>query len=127
MTEPTIENKSAPRKISGLYIFAALILVMIFASYRSAVPSIECTAEVLATNPDVIMLGTAWCPYCAQARKYFHANKVHYCEYDIERSKEGARRYTELDGGAIPILIVDEKKYTGFDPVAFERLMANKK
>jgi glutaredoxin len=103
------------------------MLVMIFASYRNAVTTIDCDAAVLKSSPDVIMLGAWWCPYCAQARKYFHSNNVHYCEYDIERSAEGARLYDKMNGAGIPVLIIDGKNYSGFDSVAFERLMENRK
>jgi len=127
MTETSDINKPARRRIKGWYIFAALLLVMVFGSYRNAVTTIACNADVLKTNPDVIMLGAWWCPYCAQARKYFHANKINYCEYDIEHSDEGARLYSETNGSGIPILIIDGKKYSGFDPVAFERLMKSRK
>ncbi len=72
------------------------------------------------------MLGTTWCPYCAQARKYFHTNRINYCEYDIEKSAEGERLYDSVNGGAIPILIIDGRHYTGFDAIAFEQLMKNR-
>lgn len=126
MTDPATNNPPARRKINGLFVFAALIAVMIFASYQSAVPTIECNAATLKTKPDVVMLGASWCSFCKQARRYFNANKVSYCEYDIETSTEGARLYKQSDGGAIPILIIDGKKYTGFDATAFKRLMAER-
>jgi glutaredoxin len=126
MTEPDTNAKPPRRRISGLLVFAALIVAMIFASYQSTVPTIACNAAVLKTKPDVVMLGASWCSYCNQARKYFSANKVSYCEYDIETSAEGGRLYKQLDGGAIPILIIDGKKYTGFDPTAFKQLMAER-
>ena len=126
MTNSTANHHPARRKINGLFVFAALIAVMIFASYQSAVPTIECNAATLKTKPDVVMLGASWCSFCKQARRYFNANKVHYCEYDIETSAEGARLYNRYDGGAIPILIIDGKKYTGFDSAAFKQLMAER-
>lgn len=125
MTEQT--TKKSNRRFSALYILAALILVMIISSYRTAISTIDCDADLIKTNPDVIMLGAWWCPYCAEARKYFHANNVHYCEYDIERTAEGERLYEESNGSGIPILIIDDKKYTGFDAAAFEILMNNRK
>ena len=81
---------------------------------------------MLETKPDVIMLGAVWCPYCAEARKYFHKNNVHYCEYDIERSAEGKRLYEKSNGSGIPILIIDNKRYSGFSAVAFEHLMKSR-
>jgi glutaredoxin len=125
MTENTPEKSSAKtsRKISGFLIFGALLLVMVFASYRNTVSTIACSTEILDTHPDVIMLGTWWCTYCAEARRYFQKNNVHYCEYDIESSAEGEKLYQQANGGGIPILLIDDKKYVGFDAVAFEQLM----
>jgi glutaredoxin len=126
MTDSSANKHPARRKVNGLFVFAALIAVMIFASYQSTVPTIECNAAVLKTKPDVVMLGASWCSFCKQARRYFNANKVHYCEYDIETSAEGARLYKQFNGGAIPVLIIDGKKYTGFDSAAFQQLMAER-
>lgn len=126
MTDTIAPKPTSTRKISGIYIFLVLILIMVAIKYMSSVSTVYCDTDAAPAKPDVVMLGTTWCPYCAQARKYFHTNKVSYCEYDIENSVKGKRIYENINGGAIPILIIDGKRYTGFDAVAFEQLMQSR-
>jgi mycoredoxin len=37
----------------------------------------------------VIIYGTTWCGYCAQARKLLNENAIAFYEYDIERPLHG--------------------------------------
>lgn len=126
MTDTSAAKPTSTRKISGIYIFLVLILIMVVIKYMSAVDTVYCDTDAAPAKPDVVMLGTTWCPYCAQARKYFHANKVSYCEYDIENSAKGEKMYQDINGSVIPILMIDGKHYSGFDAVAFEQLMNNR-
>ena len=69
------------------------------------------------------MLGTWWCPYCHQARRYLTSNNISYCEYDIEHSAEGEKLFNDVNGQAIPVLLVDKYMMSGFDEMRLERLL----
>ena len=69
------------------------------------------------------MLSTWWCPYCNQARRYLTDNNISYCEYDIERSAEGEKLFNDINGQAIPVLIVDKYMMSGFDESRLESLL----
>lgn len=115
--------RSRNRRFSGMLLIAVLIAVMALISYRPAVTAIYCDIDILDTRPDVIMLGTSWCPYCYQARRYFTNNAIHYCEYNIEQSEQGQRLYNRLGGGAIPILIIGKHRLSGFDQRAIDKAL----
>ena len=102
------------RKISGLLIIALLIIAFIVFNKHESVVTIDCTPEIMANKPDVIMLGAWWCTYCYQAKKYFQRNNIHYCEYDMESTITGKRLYEENGGGAIPILLINNYRLQGF-------------
>ena len=125
--EPESNNTEKPRtktkKINGLLILGLILLVTFVVSYRPDVPNVYCDEEVLATKPDVIMFGTWWCPYCYQARQYFHNNDIHYCEYDIEKSDIGKTRYDETQASAIPALIIGKYLLQGFDENSIEKAL----
>ncbi len=123
-TSETPATARKPRRINSLYLFAALLAGLYFISFRPDVPTVACNDEIIASQPDAIMLGTVWCPYCASARRYFHKNDIHYCEYDIERTEQGKRMYDDLGGGGIPILIIGDKyRINGFDERSIERAL----
>ena len=114
---------SKRRRISGVIILLTAFAVLALINYRPSIERLHCTEEILRTQPDVIMLGTWWCQYCYQARRYLTEHNISYCEYDIERSAEGEKLYNDIKGRGIPVLLVDKYVMNGFDEAHLERLL----
>jgi glutaredoxin len=70
----------------------------------------------------VTMLSTAWCGVCKVARTYFRSKGIAFTDIDVEKSDAGARRYKELGGGGVPIILVGGKMMQGFGEEAFEEM-----
>jgi len=121
-TRDTAANnmKTPAAKRKGLYLLAFFLLALIFLSRHEPVNTIDCTPEIIATKPDVIMLGAWWCTYCYQAKKYFQRNNIHYCEYDMENTTTGKRLYEEHGSGAVPILLIGQYQLNGFSEQQIE-------
>ena len=98
--------------------------MFIIFSRREAVETIDCTPDIIASNPDVIMLGAWWCTYCYQTKRYFQHNNIHYCEYDMENTEIGKQLYEEHGGGAVPILLIGEYKLSGFSEQQIEKALS---
>ncbi len=112
------------RKINGLWVLAAVFVIAYLINFRPDIETVTCTDETLASKPDVIMLGTWWCSYCAQARRFFHDENISYCEYDIERSETGKQMYQDINGRGIPVLLIgDTYQLSGFDKRSVERAL----
>jgi len=116
-TEPG--NKPA-RRLNGAYLFLIILAVLLLFNYRGPVDTIDCTPEVIATEPDVIMLGAWWCTYCYQAKRYFQKNRIDYCEYDMENHPTGIELYENTGGGAIPVMMIGEHVLKGFSEQQIE-------
>ena len=118
-------NSKRPKsKRGGLFIIVLFVFGLIFFSQHETVNTIDCNADIIASKPDVIMLGAWWCTYCYQAKKYFQKNNIHYCEYDMENTVEGKRLYRENGGGAVPILLIGEYQLSGFSEQQIEAALA---
>jgi len=117
-------NMLAPRRINGLLVIVIVVAALILINYRPPVAHVYCDENTLTPRPDVIMLGTGWCPYCYEARRYFERNSVNYCEYDVETSPVGKKLYNEVNGQSIPILLIGPYRIRGFDADRFEQLMS---
>jgi glutaredoxin len=116
MNDNAENNMNRPkRKRGGLFVIAALIIGMIALTRHESVETIDCDADIIASKPDVIMLGAWWCTYCNQAKRYFQKNNIHYCEYDMENTLEGKRLYEKYGGGAVPILLIGKYRLSGFN------------
>jgi glutaredoxin len=117
-------GQSKPKRLNGILILAFFVIGLIVFSYKPTIARVHCTEEILQSKPEVIMLGTWWCPYCHEARRYLTENEISYCEYDIERSEEGEKLFNDVNGQAIPILIVDQYMMSGFDESRLEQMLS---
>jgi mycoredoxin len=134
MTEPTkiqataVNNTKKPAgNRKGLYLLVIFSLVLIFLSRHEPVNTVACTPEIIARQPDIIMLGAWWCTYCYQAKKYFQRNDIQYCEYDMENTSIGKRLYEEHGSGAVPILLIGQHQLNGFSEQQIETALASLK
>jgi len=118
------DGKTPKSRYGGLFILAVFFVALIFLSRQEIVKTIDCNADILASKPDVIMLGAWWCSYCYQAKKYFQKNNIHYCEYDMENTLEGKRLYEKHGGGAVPILLIGKYQLSGFSERQIEAALA---
>lgn len=74
-----------------------------------------------AKSKTVTMYATSWCGYCKKARDYFRRKKINYVEYDIEKDQRAKRRYDELGGRGVPVILVGKQRMNGFSAAGFER------
>jgi glutaredoxin len=75
-------------------------------------------------NPEVIIYGTSWCPYCQKARDFFRSRGIDFVDYDIEKDKEAAIRKKELDAkSGVPFVIINGRSIHGFSESAYERAL----
>jgi glutaredoxin len=65
---------------------------------------------------DIVMLASATCPYCEQARRYFQAHGVSFSECVIERDEACARQYAATGAQGTPTFVVRGSQWQlGFD------------
>lgn len=117
-------KKRPPAKGRGLIVIAVFIMAFIIFGRRESVDTIDCTPDIIASKPDVIMLGAWWCTYCYQAKRYFQQNQIHYCEYDMENTEIGKQLYKEHGSGAIPILIIGDYQVDGFSERQIDKALS---
>jgi len=112
------------RKANGFLILALAFIAILLLSKHEPVTTVDCTPEIIASKPDVVMLGAWWCTYCYQAKKYFQHNDINYCEYDMENTTIGKQLYEDNGGGAVPILLIGKYRLQGFSEQQIEQALA---
>jgi glutaredoxin len=70
----------------------------------------------------VVMYSAEWCGYCRQARRYFKANGIAFRERDVERDSAARREYERVGGSGLPLILVGERRLSGFSQDSFRRL-----
>ena len=115
---------SRSRRVNPFLLIAIIFVALVIYNHKPAIPHIYCNDDILKTKPEVIVLGTWWCPSCYQARRYLSENQISYCEYDIERSAEGEKLFNEVNGRVIPVLLVGDYMMSGFDEQRIEQVLS---
>jgi len=113
-------TKPPKRKTKGLVFFVILVIGFIFISRHEPVNTIDCTPEIIAGEPDIVMLGAWWCSYCYKAKRYFQENKISYCEYDMESTVIGKKLYREHGSGAVPMMLIGQYQINGYSEQQIE-------
>ncbi len=68
-----------------------------------------------STNVKIAIFGTSWCNACADARAYLKSMQLDFIEYDVEKSNEAKDFFAQLNGKAVPVILIGNLKMNGFN------------
>lgn len=71
----------------------------------------------------ITMLSTTWCSVCKRAKAWLNEKGIAYTELDVEKDEEGKRRYHELQGRGVPIILVGKQRMNGFSEPRMEEML----
>lgn len=75
-----------------------------------------------ASAKSVIMYSTSWCGFCKKAKSHFRSNNIPFKEYDIEKSPSAAKKFKQLGGRGVPVILIGKQRMNGFDASTFDRI-----
>ncbi len=117
-----IISKSNLRFAAQLAVAGILGLLVAYA-FRLVKPAYT-SGDYSSYFPDksvsVVMYGTAWWKYCTSTREFLKQQKVRFVEYDVEKSAPAKAQFDQLNGESFPLLLIGDRKITGFAPSEFE-------
>ena len=93
-------------------------------STPSKTASPDSTGNVSAKS--VVMYSTSWCGFCKQAKSHFRSNNIPFKEYDIEKSPGAAKKFKQLNGRGVPVILIGDQRMNGFDAATFDRIYYGK-
>lgn len=109
-------------KLSNLTTFLiAAGMIFVIGKYV-LVPSAKTETTDMHAN-SVVLYATDWCGYCKKTRQFFKDNNIAYVEFDIEKSAEGKQEYNQLQGKAIPLVVINGKVIRGYNPSLMKELL----
>lgn len=72
----------------------------------------------------VVMFSTPSCGYCVKAKNYFRQKGVAFEELNINASEDARRRFQDLGGRGVPLILIGERKINGFDQQAIQAALS---
>jgi glutaredoxin len=91
----------------------------------STSPPIRSTSKKERFTGNIEMYVTDWCPVCKTAEKYIAGKNYRVLKFDIEKDKDANRRYHDLGGHGVPLIIVGSKRMSGFSAELLEQYLGN--
>jgi glutaredoxin len=69
------------------------------------------------------ILVASWCVHCRDLEKFLQDQNLGYIRLDIEKDPEGRKRYQQLGGGGVPMVIIGNSVLKGFDKEAILEML----
>jgi len=75
----------------------------------------------------VIVYGTETCPYCIKARAYLTEHRIAFADIDVDKSEKGRREFAQLGGKGVPLILIGNRRMTGFNKATIDAALDNAK
>ncbi len=80
-------------------------------------------SSVRPPTREIILYSAEWCGACKKAKRYLSRNGIDYDERDVDTRRYADELVQKTGRRSIPVLDVDGRVFTGFDPSAYDRLI----
>lgn len=92
-----------------------IIIIITSASAWAAYSGVKAYYMPASGAQDVVIYTTQWCPYCEALRNTLERYQIPFTEYDTEKSLYGLLAYQVLGRQGVPIIVLGERIYHGYD------------
>lgn len=82
------------------------------------------SAYFAESKSQVVLYGTASCPYCKEARSYLHSKAIIFVDYDVDLHERGRNDFQKLRGQVVPLILIGNRQISGFDKNAIDDAIA---
>ena len=102
-----------------------VILIISSASVWAAYAGVRDYYTPASGAQDIVIYTTQWCPYCKALRNTLARYQIPYTEYDTEKSLHGFLAYQVLGRQGVPIIVLGERIYHGYDGQVLTEALAD--
>ncbi|HZX26708.1 MAG TPA: glutaredoxin family protein, partial [Telluria sp.] len=67
------------------------------------------SAYYAGLNTNVVVYGTATCPYCKKTREYLRANHIAFADIDVAATEKGKTDFDKLGGSSVPVVLIGDR------------------
>lgn len=92
----------------------------LFERLKPAFSESDYSAFYAGTPGNIVVYGTATCPYCIKARAYLRDKRIPFADLDVAADPKGKSDFAKLGSRSVPVILVGRRRLDGFNPAAME-------
>jgi glutaredoxin 3 len=79
-----------------------------------------------SSQPRIIILTGASCPWCNRVKQYLREKRFSFREVNVEKDPEGARELKRRNIMGVPVVLINNRPIVGFDKAKIDKLLGIK-
>jgi glutaredoxin len=64
----------------------------------------------------VVIYTTLRCPHCQHLKRWLKRNHIPFLDFNVAKPGKMQKRFFELGGQSVPMIVVGDKQFVGFNP-----------
>lgn len=108
----------------GLIIAAGLAIgwgaPRVYAALKPAFSEGDFSAHYLGKQTNVVLYGTATCPYCIKTRAYLREHNIKFADLDVGKDEQARTAFAQLGAKAVPVILIGKRRLDGFNVTALQ-------
>jgi len=76
-----------------------------------------------SSQPRIIILTGASCPWCNKVKEYLRDRKYRFKEVNVEKDPEGARELKRRNIMGVPVVLINNRPVVGFDKAKINSML----
>jgi glutaredoxin len=71
----------------------------------------------------VVIFTTPTCGYCKLTRAFLSKHKIAFTDYDITTDPQAQKRYQNLNGNGVPLILIGDQRINGYNEYLLRRML----
>lgn len=64
----------------------------------------------------VVIYTTLKCPHCQHLKRWLKRNQIPFLDFNVAKPGKMQKQFFALGGQSVPMIIIGDQKFTGFNP-----------
>lgn len=73
----------------------------------------------------VVIYTTLRCPHCQHLKRWLKKNNVPFLDFNVGKPGKMQKRFFEIGGQSVPLIVIGDEKYVGFNPNQLKKVLEN--
>jgi glutaredoxin-like protein NrdH len=72
--------------------------------------------QLVQKTARVVIYTTLRCPHCQHLKRWLKRNQVPFLDFNVAKPGKMQKRFFELGGQSVPMIVVGDRQFVGFNP-----------